>query len=347
MKKIVTYKDKYKINIESNREILQEIRNLYSSKYAMTVESCDKLNDLMEKFKMSFIPIKKQEIERVKETNPEAKDILGSDFVLEMEKTINDLNSNGCYLFVHGTSIDCCKSIINDGLKNKTKSILSTCILKDNTDENLYTDILNWPHREYKGLALLAIPFECFGIRENIEPLWENIDDNTKLGGEYIQAYRIKPDFVFGYIDVNSKKIIKNDKFTYKHEYNGLEFDEQTKKIDKSVDSDICEVAYNSEDFKTNQQKSFTESFSYYTEELMMELASFINIDEMDADYVVNTIVRINNIHYEINKIVRENNLTNDSVDKKSTIFNNSINIENDENSNFDVWDDFEINKGK
>ena len=79
-----------------------------------------------------------------------------------------------------------------------------------------YESLLNWGHKEYKGLVILAIPYECYYK----EGLWNHFQktDSSAYGG---QDYRIDPDFVVGYIDVDNKKLVINPKYNRQHNYEG------------------------------------------------------------------------------------------------------------------------------
>ena len=79
-----------------------------------------------------------------------------------------------------------------------------------------YESLLNWGHKNYKGLIILAIPYECFYK----EGLWNKFQDtnSSAYGG---QDYKIDPDFVVGYIDVTQKKIVLNPKYNRQHNYEG------------------------------------------------------------------------------------------------------------------------------
>ena len=73
---------------------------------------------------------------------------------------------------------------------------------------NDYEGLLNRKHREYKGLVVIAVPYECFYK----EGLWKKFQDTDSAiyGGE---DYRIDPDFIVGYIDVYNKDIVLNPKY--------------------------------------------------------------------------------------------------------------------------------------
>ena len=54
----------------------------------------------------------------------------------------------------------------------------------------------------------------------------------------YSQDYKINPDFIVGYIDVNDKKIVVNPKYNRNHDYTGLVEDMDIYRENKELDND-------------------------------------------------------------------------------------------------------------
>ena len=96
-----------------------------------------------------------------------------------------------------------------------------------------YEELLNWKHKDYKGLVMIAVPYECYYK----EGLWNHYQEtNNVMYGS--QDYKINPDFIVGYINVNDKKIIINPKYNRNHDYTGLVKDNDIYRENKELDND-------------------------------------------------------------------------------------------------------------
>jgi len=134
-----------------------------------------------------------------------------------------------CYVFGHGTNKAQAENILKIGLESATNSLDSSAIHLDDTEES-YNKILHWPHYNYKFIVIIAIPHQVKGeaggyyYYDNIfDELPEDRRSDPGAGSEFRKEYYIKPQFIKGYIDVDSLNLVKNDlynseaKITIKH----------------------------------------------------------------------------------------------------------------------------------
>ena len=156
------------------------------------------------------------------ETEEEAREYFGTEFITEFEKLLTTLDNEETIVAIHGTNVDACPGICEEGLRYKNSSLSSTAVQQNmafgqkEMHYDSYESLLNWKHRNYKGLVILAIPYECYYK----EGLWNHFQEtNTSVYGG--QDYKIDPDFVVGYIDVTNKQIVMNPKYSRQHNYDG------------------------------------------------------------------------------------------------------------------------------
>ena len=157
------------------------------------------------------------------ETEEEAKEYFGEDFVEQFDSLLTRLNLEDSLLAIHGTSPSNCESIMNEGLLFTSPELLSTAVLQTmdlGEDENhyhSYSGLRNWAYFKSSGLVLISIPFECFYQ----EGLWRHIqDDQFTMNG--VGSYCIPSEFILGYVDVEQKKIIINPNYHRQHDYSSL-----------------------------------------------------------------------------------------------------------------------------
>lgn len=200
--------------------------NFMRGKYGMTQETCMKLDELIQKIIGS---ITTQDIlidSKIKETEEEAKEYFGEEFIKKFEEIRRFCYENNISLAIHGTSPENMSSIQKMGLEYDRPDISETALIQsgiDQTEEyNSYSDLLNWKHREYKGLVMIGIPSECHGILAHGEtetkPLWEEIKENSRG----YRRYKINPEFILGCIDVNKRRISQNPSFSVSHNYTNI-----------------------------------------------------------------------------------------------------------------------------
>lgn len=154
----------------------------------------------------------------------EAEKWFGKDFVQEFEKIKKDLLDKETFMYFHGTNLESAKKILEKGLQYDRPSIRVTSY-----DYSDYKRLRNWPHKDYKYLVIIGVPLETTNftlLKENEnpdlelpvkepKPLWKFDDEIDGL-------YNIPPEFIFGYIDVNKKSIVKNPRYTEKHNYENV-----------------------------------------------------------------------------------------------------------------------------
>ena len=115
------------------------------------------------------------------ETEEEAREYFGENFITKFDQLLTKLDKEETIVALHGTNEDLCQNICVDGLKYKIPCLTSTAILqkmsygqKEIHYDN-YEGLLNWPYKEYKGLIIIAIPYECFYK----EGLWNKFQDTN------------------------------------------------------------------------------------------------------------------------------------------------------------------------
>ena len=154
------------------------------------------------------------------ETEEEARAYFGDDFINQLNNLFTTLDKQETIVALHGTDVGSCPSICQNGLMYKLPSLSSTAVQQHmeygqkDIEYNDFEGLLNWGHKEYKGLIILAIPYECYYK----DGLWNKYQDSN-LGIYGVQDYKIDPDFVVGYIDVVNKKIVLNPKYSREHNY--------------------------------------------------------------------------------------------------------------------------------
>jgi len=117
--------------------------------------------------------------------------------------------------FGHGTGKIQAENILKNGLESADNELCGTACVLDNTDESL-NKILNWPHRNYKHIVVIMVPNAPTGMGgysyfDNVfEKLPENRISDPGAGRECRKEYYIKPQFIKGYINVNSLNFVKN-----------------------------------------------------------------------------------------------------------------------------------------
>lgn len=177
----------------------------------LTAERCYIARELFKSVLDSVTITKEERTERIRETEEQAKAYFGEEFVEKLQSIINYCAENNLALQLHGTSEDYIPEILNNGLSCHKNDIAYTSLSADR--KNLYSDLLNWPHREYKGIILLALPKECIGITGHGEqPIW---NDSTI----WANSYELAPEFILGALDIENKSIIMNNAFTKDHDY--------------------------------------------------------------------------------------------------------------------------------
>ena len=174
-----------------------------------------------------------------RETEEEAREYFGEDFIRQFDELLTELDKQQTTLAIHGTNPGSCESICEEGLQSLMPNLTSTAIQQHmefgakECHHKSYEDLLNWKHKNYKGLVLIALPYECY-YKEGI---WNHFQNQH--GAVYgIPDYKINPDFIYGYIDVENKKIVLNPKYNRNHNYEGLIPDGDVFREDKEMDNE-------------------------------------------------------------------------------------------------------------
>ncbi len=202
-----------------------------------TQEKVSSLLDTINDFISSFIPQKRVVEDERHETEDEARAYFGEEFIKKFDALLTMLDRQKSILAIHGTFPFHLQSICDNGLQYKFPSLSATAVQQrmNYGDGDMhyehYEGLLNWQHHQHKGLVLIDIPYECFYK----EGLWEHYQE-TNSG--YGQDYRINPDFIVGYIDVEKKEIVLNPKYKRDHDYSNLEHDSEIYHPEEDMDNE-------------------------------------------------------------------------------------------------------------
>lgn len=240
MIKYESMQNKYYYNKKDVENIVKFIKNEnYYNSANCTKEKVGHLIDKVNYF-LDNITIKKEKVSLERhETEEEAREYFGSTFINTFDNLLTKLDKEQTIVALHGTSVSTCPEICKTGLKYKNPTLNSTALSQTmaygqhDIHYSDYTTLLNWQHRNYKGLVIVAIPYECYYK----EGLWNHfqITNSSFYGG---QDYRIDPDFIVGYIDVNNKKIVLNSKYNRHHNYEGYVKDSELFREIKDMNND-------------------------------------------------------------------------------------------------------------
>lgn len=173
------------------------------------------------------------------ETEEEARAYFGKNFIDKFDKLLTELDRQQTIVALHGTSLGKCSKICEEGLKYLHPSLPSTAVSQSmayglgEMHYDKYEELLNWRHKYYKGLIMIAVPYECYYK----EGLWNHYQEtgNVMYGA---QDYKINPDFIVGYINVDEKKIIINPKYNRNHDYTELIEDMYIYRENKELNND-------------------------------------------------------------------------------------------------------------
>ena len=200
------------------------------------------------------------ELER-HETEDEARKYFGEEFITKFDQLLTTLDKQETMVALHGTREEVCPKICEDGLQYKLPSLSSTAVQQrmaygqHEMHYDNYESLLNWGHRNYKGLVILAIPYECYYK----EGLWNRFQETNSsfYGG---QDYRIDPDFVVGYIDVTNKKIVLNPKYNRHHNYSGYIKDNELFREQLNMNNSILKQAIIESEAQIDKEIAKTEN---------------------------------------------------------------------------------------
>ena len=254
--------NKYLYDMNEVNDIIETIQNGdYYNIDKLTKEKVSLIIDKLDKFISDIEVVKEESVLRRKETEEEAREYFGEDFVNEFNSLMTELDKDKVCVAIHGTSPESCPSICEEGLRYKSPNLTSTAVQQHmeygqrDINHEKFSELLNWPHREYKGLVLIGIPYESF-YKEGLWNHYQNADNG------YSYDYKINPDFIVGYIDVDNKKIVRNPKYSREHDYSGLVHDYDIFREKKDMDNDrMVDAIIESE--KYIQELGNREDYSY------------------------------------------------------------------------------------
>ena len=189
--------------------------------------------------------IKKQPITidtEVSETEDVAREYFGDDFIAQFEEIRKRLAEQNATLYIHGTDMEIANMAMQTGFEAKNPSITSTAVCQTSYEEtpeySEFSKMLNWPHRDYKGLVLIAIPNECLSVQGEAQPIWEHRPiPEGEVKTAFSREYAIKPEYIVGVIDVLEKKITENPAYTNEHSYDGLVLDDLVSSLNMQKDA--------------------------------------------------------------------------------------------------------------
>ena len=211
-------------------------KNNYAS---YTVEDLNGVISLINQF-LTNIESKEEIVSKTRhETEEEAREYFGEEFIEKFDNLMTKHDKEQTIIAIHGTSPMVCDAICENGLYYKSPSLDSTAVKQEmalgqhDIKYKNYEQLLNWGHKDYKGLVIIAIPYECFYK----EGLWNHFQEtnSSAYGG---QDYKIDPDFIVGYIDVNNKKIVLNPQYNRNHNYSTYENDRENFRMQPNMDNE-------------------------------------------------------------------------------------------------------------
>ncbi|MCK9393229.1 MAG: hypothetical protein WCX30_01705 [Candidatus Paceibacterota bacterium] len=146
--------------------------------------------------------------------------------ISKLRENLKEIYSFEFSTFGHGTSEECAKKILENGLETKNSNLDETIISLfdsslpyDKQSDEVFKNILNWKHRDYKYIVTVMIPNpkkDEQGGRNYFNSVFEELPEDKKVdvgiqGAD--REYVIPPHFIKGYIDANSLEFIENEKY--------------------------------------------------------------------------------------------------------------------------------------
>ena len=265
-----------KYDIEKIKEAVDYISSVFSRGIDIVQDDVDKLVEKIDIIKNSRSIKKEESIEERVETEDEALEYFGKNFVQEYLDLLKYCDENNLTPCIHGTSMKSAREIIDEGLNYRSPDITSTAVPMGLEDLLKFSTLLNWPHRQYKGLVFLGIPKESEG------KFWRKINEKMEEGSlesKYAYNYCVPSEFILGVLDIEGKNIIKNSKFTLEHNYDKYITDRELHfgKINKSINGAEIDDA----DFVEAEEESCWGHADYQLEEIDVEEDMFKNFEDM------------------------------------------------------------------
>lgn len=276
---MIAYKGIKKTYVSSEEKLNKLIDYLTNSNfYYVSKEELEELISLFVSFCDNFTRVEKEEILERKETEEEAKAYFGEEFIAFYSTLLKRMDDSNKVIALHGTNTDIAQMIMEGGLKYNSPALGSTALMQtmpfgsDSFAVQNYSELLNWPHRGYKTLVMLAIPYECLYK----SGLWHHDGGNSP----YEMGYRISEDFVLGYIDVVNKTFVMNPKYRSVHDFTSLVFDMDIYKPNSSMTNEMVKSSY-------QKAISSEERLDLHPQDPSLESPPFtedmINIDESNV----------------------------------------------------------------
>lgn len=160
------------------------------------------------------------------QNSSQEKQVLSPEELEEFRRELQPIFDERFITLGHGTRLGVAEDIMNSGLLAKAPEIATTTIGLENTEEGL-NQILNWKHLNSKAIIVIMFPRDK---RIHQSQVWE---ENKDADGPYDNKYILPSKFIKGYINVNSRKLILNDKFEENPEYKEAKIPEGLPKIGK------------------------------------------------------------------------------------------------------------------
>jgi len=215
---VITYFGKqelFSIDIEDAKRCVDLAKRIEDGE--LNLENANELTNYVEDF-LRHVKYFTEVTEQTRlETDEEAREYFGEKFINEYEDILKYCRENKHLLYIHGTSTGCLNEICKEGLKYKNNTINSTAC-GTNTEKADYVKLLNWPHYDCKGLALIVIPKDSLG------KIWKK-NDNMQDNYFYSDRYYIAPEFIIATANIDDKKIMINQNYKHEHDYTNFEGD--------------------------------------------------------------------------------------------------------------------------
>lgn len=332
---------KYFYNMQNVEEIIEliETGNYYNN-FNCTQENVSKVINAINKFLSTIKEVKENAVLERYETEEEARAYFGPEFIHQFDQLLTTLDKQQTIVSLHGTNVDACMKICDSGLQYELPNLNSTAVQqsmeygqKDIHYKN-YEGLLNWRHKNYKGLVIVAVPYECYYK----EGLWNHFQDthSSAYGG---QDYRIDPDFIVGYLDVVHKKIVLNPKYSRQHHYDNYVKDNQLFMENKDMNN--AKLAQVMIDFDKERPKDFV------SEDSIKDSNETIDV-EMIPGLIENLTGTFNSIKFENSDYMSENKYKHilelllpvlTRLKKALPLLKTQEQVENEEQDKFSVFD--------
>lgn len=277
---------KYLYKREDIDKIIEHIQNgNFYNEDNCTQEKIMSLAKMIDDFMNHIKIISENVVLERNETEEEARKYFGDEFISKFDQLLTSLDNQETVVAIHGTSTELCPNICEEGLEYRTPSLSSTAVQQKmnwGQKEMHYEDyegLLNWKHKQYKGLVILAIPYECFYK----EGLWNHFQD-SRASAYGVADYKIDPDFIVGYIDVTNKNIVLNPKYTRQHHYTDYVEDNELFRKQDNMDNESLKQAMRKRTIQPNAEIHSNESSQSEEKEFDMSRTPYI-IEELIGEF--------------------------------------------------------------